>query len=285
MKFAFLKSHGHRWAWLLSSVAVLLAGGITSAACPSLTVTLVENFQDDLAPVSNSSIESRILGLKEELAKQLRVLGSRHPDVLELRSELQILERYVSQPVDDILSKIIELEIELAKSQLEFSGNHPEVKSLRKQIYRWRQFANRERVGSEELLRLDMQLENLRIELLDLQDSNFAAGHPAIKKARQEMLRLQQDRNVLGLQEECERQGLYIWASEIDRLIAAEAKKQGLSSVEWLKQKTKDFGQSTEEFRTNVVWKQLALQKLANSKTPLTDKQLKGVIDRFRQRQ
>ena len=195
---------------------------------------------------------------------------------------MRILKRYDGQPLEDNLAKIIELEIELAESQLAFSRNHPKIKSLRKQIYRWWIFSNQERIGSEELFRLDMQLEALRTKLIALQDSNLAAGHPDLKKAREEMQRLQQERNVLGLQEECERQGLYIWASEIDRLISSEANKQGLSSAAWMQQTKRDFGQSEEEFRTNTLWKQLALQQLADSKTPLKDKQLQAVISHFR---
>ncbi|MCH2177796.1 MAG: hypothetical protein MK106_03245 [Mariniblastus sp.] len=282
MKFIFVKNRARGPAWGISFAAALLACGITLVLSPVPNGSLFACTQDDLVPVSNLSIETRIVRLQEELAKQLRVLGSRHPDVLNLRAELQILKRYVGEPADDILAKIIELEIELAKSELEFSGNHPKIKSLRKQIYRWRIFSKQERIGSEELFRLDMQLEALRINLIALQDSNLAAGHPDFKKVRKEMQRLQQERNILGLQEECERQGLYIWASEIDRLISSEAKKQGLSSAEWMQQKTRDFGQSEEEFRTNTVWKHLALQKLANSKTPLKDKQLQAVISHFR---
>lgn len=259
-----------------------LAGGFSvdsSAAFPVASKPL----QDAAATGSNSGFDQRIDELKKELAKQQRVLGSRHPAVRELQAELQVRMKYVDQKLDEISRKIIGLEIDLSKSQLQFSGNHPEVKSLRKQIFLWQQYSKQERVGSNDLVRLDTEMEALRIELV--MSGNLGAGHPVVKDLRKEFADVQMERNVLGMQEECERQKLHIWRSEIDRKISARAKQSGLSPEQWLTQKSRAVGIGPDKYRHYVIWRELALEKLATLKSPLQDRKLQGLVDSFRNSQ
>lgn len=272
--------------WNVLSLASLLlftlAGGFSvesGAAFPAAG----KKFQDEAATGSNSGFDQRIDELKKELAKQQRVLGSRHPAVRELQAELQVRMKYVDQKLDEISRKIIGLEIDLSKAQLQFSGNHPEIKSLRKRTLLWQQYSKQERVGSNELVRLDTEMEALRIELV--MSGNLGAGHPVIKDLRMEFADLQMERNVLGMQEECERQKLHIWKSEMDRIISARAKQSGLSPEQWLTQKSRAAGIDPDQYRHYFIWQELALQKLATLKSPLQDKKLQRLVDSFRNSQ
>ncbi len=257
---------------------ILLPLAEASSAAPPLVASF--SFQDEVTTPSQARFLQRIDDLKEELAKQQRVLGSRHPTVRELQAELQVRMKYVDRELDLISSKILPLEIELAKAQLKYAGNHPEIKSLRQQIMLWQQYAKQERVGSSQLYMLDTNLEDLRIRLSLL--AHLGNRHPDMIDLRQEMGKLQLERNVLGLQEECERQKLHIWKSEVDRLIANRAKQAGLTEEQWLTRESRARGMSQEQYRLDVVWQELALEKLADSGEPLRDSKLQGVVDRFR---
>ena len=151
---------------------------------------------------------------------------------------------------------------------------------MRQQILLWLTFAKQERVGSNQLYSLDTNLEDLRIRLSQL--AHLGARHPDIIELRQEMGKLQLERNVLGLQEECERQKLHIWKSEVDRLVADRAKRAGLPTEQWLARESRARRISSEQYRRDVIWQELALQKLADSRQPLQDRKLQGVVDRFR---
>jgi len=256
-----------------------LNGGIYIVALFGATAS----FQDETPTPSQSRLLERIDDLKDELAKQQRVLGSRHPTVRELQVELQVRLKYIDRELDLISAKIFPLEIDLAKAQLKFAANHPEVRSLRQQILLWQKYAQQERIGSDELYRLDTNLEELRIQLSLL--ANLGGRHPDIIELRKEIAKLQMDRNVLGLQEECERQKLHIWKSEVDRLIADRAGQAGLTVEEWLTEKTREMGMSREQYRLDFVWQELALRKLADSKKPMTDRKLQGVVDQYRKSQ
>ncbi|MDG2185173.1 MAG: hypothetical protein P8K79_05810 [Mariniblastus sp.] len=256
-----------------------LAGGFSFDSCAAFPVAS-KPLQDN---GSSSRFDQRIDELKKELARQQRVLGSRHPRVRELQVELQVRMKHLDQEQDEVSRKMIGLEIDLAKAQLQFSGNHPEVKSLRKQILLWQQYSKQERVGSNELVRLDTAIEALRIELV--MSGNLGAGHPLVKDLRKEFADVQMERNVLGMQEECERQKLHIWRSEIDRKISARAKQSGISPEQWLTQKSRAAGIGPDKYRQYVIWRELALEKLATLESPLQDKKLQGLVDSFRNSQ
>ncbi|MCH2180638.1 MAG: hypothetical protein MK108_01410 [Mariniblastus sp.] len=263
---------------LLFTLALLAEVALADPPCIAAV-----SFQDEVTTPSQARLLQRIDDLKEELAKQQRVLGSRHPNVRELRAELQVRMKYVDRELDLISTKILPLEIELGKAQLKYAGNHPEIKSLRQQILLWQQYAKQERVGSNQLYLLDTNLEDLRIRLSLL--AHLGNRHPDMIDLRQEMGKLQLERNVLGLQEECERQKLHIWKSEVDRLIASRAKQAELSEEQWLTRESRARGMSQEQYRLDVVWQELALEKLAGSDETLRDRKLQGVIDRFRNSQ
>lgn len=267
------------WICLLPLTVSLLNGGILIGALFGAAVS----FQDEMPTPSQARLLQRIDDLKDELARQQRVLGSRHPTVKELQVELQVRLKYIDRELDLVSSKIFSLEIELAKAQLKFASNHPEVRSLRQQILLWQRYAKQERIGSDELYRLDTNLEDLRIQLSLL--ANLGGRHPNIIELRKEMAKRQMERNVLGMQEECERQKLHIWKSEVDRLIADHAQQAGLTVEEWLTRKTRETGMSREQYRLDFVWQELALRKLADSTKPITDRKLQGVVDQYRKSQ
>ena len=237
--------------------------------------------QDDANAAARSQL--RIDELRDELAKLQQTLGVRHPKVKELQVELSIRLRYVDQDLDLISRRIVNLEIDLAKADLQFSANHPNVKSLRKQITLWQQYSKQERIGSQELIRLDTEIEALRIEWII--SSHLGTTHPLIIDLKKQLAELQFERNVLGLQEECQRQKMHIWKSEIDRSISKRAKKDGISAEQWLKQKSRAMGISQEQLRLNVIWRDLALEKLAASGSPVQDPKLQGLVKHFRNAQ
>ena len=73
-----------------------LAGGFSFDSCAAFPVAS-KPLQDN---GSSSRFDQRIDELKKELARQQRVLGSRHPRVRELQVELQVRMKHLDQEQD-----------------------------------------------------------------------------------------------------------------------------------------------------------------------------------------